>query len=126
MKKLYFLLIALLVTSISFGQDLIITAVYDGPLTGGLPKGIELYVVNNIADLSIYGVGSANNGEIMEKEQMEKSLLFRQMPPRQEIIFMLLLKLRDSQISLVLHQIIVQAQCQLMEMTQLNYLKTAQ
>ena len=35
---------------------------FDGPLSGGVPKGIELYVINNIADLSIYGVGSANNG----------------------------------------------------------------
>ena len=61
MKKLY-LLIALFVTSLSFGQDLIITGAYDGPLSGGTPKGIELYVVNNIPDLSIYGVGSANNG----------------------------------------------------------------
>jgi len=42
--------------------DLIITAAYDGPLPGGDPKGIELYVINDIADLSIYGVGSANNG----------------------------------------------------------------
>jgi len=43
-------------------NDLVISAAYDGPLTGGLPKGIELYVINNIADLSLYGVGSANNG----------------------------------------------------------------
>ncbi len=42
--------------------DLVITGVVDGPLSGGVPKAIELYVVNNIADLSIYGVGSANNG----------------------------------------------------------------
>lgn len=42
--------------------DLIITGVVDGPLAGGTPKAIELYVVNNIADISIYGVGSANNG----------------------------------------------------------------
>ena len=42
--------------------DLIITGVVDGPLSGGLPKAIELHVVNNIVDLSIYGVGSANNG----------------------------------------------------------------
>lgn len=41
---------------------LIITAVYDGPLSGGVPKGIELYATAAIADLSIYGVGSANNG----------------------------------------------------------------
>jgi hypothetical protein len=48
---------------LSFGQDLIITGAYDGPLSGGTPKGIEIYVVNDIADLSIYGVGSANNGD---------------------------------------------------------------
>ncbi|MBL4669944.1 MAG: HYR domain-containing protein, partial [Flavobacteriales bacterium] len=43
-------------------NDLVITAAYDGPLVGGLPKGIELYVINNIADLSLYGTGFANNG----------------------------------------------------------------
>ena len=43
-------------------QDLIITGVIDGPLSGGLPKAVEVYVVNNVADLSIYGVGGANNG----------------------------------------------------------------
>ncbi|NOR87300.1 MAG: endonuclease I, partial [Bacteroidales bacterium] len=46
----------------SNAQDLVITGVYDGPLTGGTPKGVELYVINNIADLSAYGLGSANNG----------------------------------------------------------------
>ncbi|MEM7335675.1 MAG: ExeM/NucH family extracellular endonuclease [Chloroflexota bacterium] len=44
------------------GSDLIITGLIDGPLTGGIPKGVELYVSNDIADLSIYGLGSANNG----------------------------------------------------------------
>ena len=43
-------------------SDLIITGVIDGPLPGGEPKALELYVVNDIADLSEYGVGSANNG----------------------------------------------------------------
>lgn len=62
MKKLYFLLFTILTTSLSFGQDLILTGVFDGPLTGGAPKVIELYVKNDIADLSIYGVESANNG----------------------------------------------------------------
>lgn len=42
--------------------DLLISGVYDGPLPGGNPKGVELYVVNNIANLSLYGLGSANNG----------------------------------------------------------------
>ena len=42
--------------------QLVITAVYDGPLNGGHPRGIEIYVSQDIADLSIYGLGSANNG----------------------------------------------------------------
>ncbi|MFT5242137.1 MAG: hypothetical protein ACJA1H_000716 [Glaciecola sp.] len=62
MKKLYFLCLTLLVATMSFGQDLVITAAFDGPLPGGLPKGIELYVINDIPDLSVYGIGSANNG----------------------------------------------------------------
>ncbi|MCP4536787.1 MAG: ExeM/NucH family extracellular endonuclease [Chloroflexi bacterium] len=44
------------------GTDLIITGVVDGPLTGGLPKAVEFYVLNDIADLSDYGFGSASNG----------------------------------------------------------------
>ena len=62
MKKLYFLLVTVLVTSLSFGQDLVITGIIDGPLPGGLPKGLELYVVNDIADLSVYGLERAGNG----------------------------------------------------------------
>jgi len=42
--------------------DLMISGVFDGPLSGGTPKGVELYVVNDIPDLSMYGLGSANNG----------------------------------------------------------------
>ncbi|KGL62074.1 T9SS type A sorting domain-containing protein [Polaribacter sp. Hel1_85] len=64
MKKNYFftLLLTLCFSVLSFGQDLLITGAFDGPNTGGTPKGIELYVANDIADLSIYGIGSANNG----------------------------------------------------------------
>ncbi|EBA10599.1 ExeM/NucH family extracellular endonuclease [Roseobacter sp. CCS2] len=43
-------------------MSLIITGVLDGPLTGGLPKAVEIFVTADIADLSVYGVGSANNG----------------------------------------------------------------
>ena len=43
-------------------EDLIITGVIDGPLSGGTPKAIEFYAVNDIADLSAFGFGSANNG----------------------------------------------------------------
>ncbi|KAA3616604.1 MAG: T9SS C-terminal target domain-containing protein [Calditrichaeota bacterium] len=64
------ILVMALVSSLAAGaslpaqaqSDLIISGVVDGPLTGGIPKAIELFVVNNISDLSIYGVGSANNG----------------------------------------------------------------
>ena len=50
-------------------DGLVISAVYDGPLPGGIPKGVELYVYNNIADLSVYGIGSANNGEGSDGEE---------------------------------------------------------
>jgi hypothetical protein len=49
-------------TTPSLEQALIITAIYDGGLSGGLPKGIELYAIDDIDDLSNYGVGSASNG----------------------------------------------------------------
>ena len=41
---------------------MILTGVIDGPLTGGLPKAIELFVTNDISDLSDYSLGSASNG----------------------------------------------------------------
>jgi len=47
---------------LSFGQDLVITGIIDAPLPGGTPKGLELYVVNDIPDLSIYGIESTTNG----------------------------------------------------------------
>lgn len=42
--------------------QLVITGVFDGPLDGGLPKGVELVALEDIADLSQFGLGSANNG----------------------------------------------------------------
>ena len=42
--------------------SLILTGIYDGPLTGGTPKGVEVVALADIADLSMYGIGSANNG----------------------------------------------------------------
>ncbi|MCB0691828.1 MAG: hypothetical protein KDC16_09295, partial [Saprospiraceae bacterium] len=43
-------------------NDLYIAGVIDGPLTGGVPKGVQVCAINDIADLSIYGIGVANNG----------------------------------------------------------------
>ncbi|NPD44179.1 lamin tail domain-containing protein [Lentimicrobium sp. S6] len=64
MKKFTTLLLMLLmfIGTSSQAQDLVISGVYDGPRSGGTPKGVELYVLANIADLSVYGLGSANNG----------------------------------------------------------------
>lgn len=66
MKKIYskFLTALLVCFSVTaFSQsDLIITGILDGTLSGGLPKGLEIYVVNDVADLSVYGISNANNG----------------------------------------------------------------
>jgi hypothetical protein len=64
MKKLYFLLLTLSIYALSFGQDMVITGVFDGPLPGGNPKGIELYVVEDIPDLSLYGMEKAGNADL--------------------------------------------------------------
>jgi len=37
-------------------NDLVISGVIDGPLSGGVPKAVELFVVNDIADLSTYAL----------------------------------------------------------------------
>ncbi len=66
MKKIYLQLLALCVLSLGgnlFAQsNLIITGILDGPLTGGIPKALEIYVANDVADLSVYGISNANNG----------------------------------------------------------------
>ncbi|SEE15070.1 T9SS type A sorting domain-containing protein [Polaribacter dokdonensis] len=43
-------------------NSIVITGVYDGSLSGGTPKGVELYVLKNVADLSVYGISSVSNG----------------------------------------------------------------
>lgn len=66
MKKIYFNVLAAVMLCLGgnvFAQsDLLITGIMDGPLTGGLPKGLEIYVINDVADLSTYGIANANNG----------------------------------------------------------------
>lgn len=64
MKKLTILAalaIVALVPVIANAQ-LVITGVMDGPLPYGVPKFVELYACDDIADLSAYGLGCANNG----------------------------------------------------------------
>ena len=43
-------------------SSLMIAGAFDMDLFGGVPKGIELYAVNAISDLSRYGIGIAYNG----------------------------------------------------------------
>ena len=56
------LLAILAISPMAATAQLAITGLYDGPLLGGLPKGVELVALSDIPDLSIYGFGSANNG----------------------------------------------------------------
>lgn len=69
MKKNYFLILLLCVSIFAQAQDLLITGVVDATLTGGTPKAVELYIVNDIADLSTYAIGSANNGDGTDGEE---------------------------------------------------------
>ena len=67
MKRIYCVIVTagLLICSLNgmaHATSLIISGVLDGPLAGGTPKAVEFYILNDIADLSIYGFGSANNG----------------------------------------------------------------
>lgn len=57
-------LLALCALSLALGAEAspLITTVYDGPLSGGVPKGVEIYWPEAVADASVYGLGSANNG----------------------------------------------------------------
>lgn len=41
---------------------LVLVGAYDGPITGGTPKGIELVALADIADLSVFGISSITNG----------------------------------------------------------------
>ncbi|MEM9118770.1 MAG: hypothetical protein AAGD09_12925 [Cyanobacteria bacterium P01_F01_bin.56] len=47
-------------------MSLIITGVLDATLTDGVPKLVELFAVNSIADLSTYRVANFNNGSTAE------------------------------------------------------------
>lgn len=42
--------------------DLIMTGIIDASRTGGLPKAIELYVEQDVADLSVWSIASYANG----------------------------------------------------------------
>jgi hypothetical protein len=60
---------ALTVPSGAASDSMIISGVMDATLPGGLPKVVEFYVLEDIADLSAYGFGSANNGQGTDGEE---------------------------------------------------------
>ena len=61
-KHLIFMFSFLFNLAYSQSGKLIISGVFDGPLSGGKPKFVELFVREAITDLSKYALGSANNG----------------------------------------------------------------
>jgi hypothetical protein len=60
MKKIYLLLL-LLLTSLSFAQTPVITAIVDGTCNGGTPKMIEIYAQGTV-DFSQYTIEKQSNG----------------------------------------------------------------
>jgi predicted extracellular nuclease len=62
MRNSILVLAALTALTNPASAQLVISGVIDGPLSGGVPKAVEVYVAADIADLSIYGLGGANNG----------------------------------------------------------------
>ena len=62
MKKVIVLIICLVFINLTLIGDVIITGIVDGPLTGGYPKAIELYIsgTENLANYSVYK--SSNGG----------------------------------------------------------------
>lgn len=71
MKKIttYLMMFLMLIGMSAQSQDLVITGIIDGPLPGGLPKAVELHALNNIADLSVYGIEKASNGNPSSGQQ---------------------------------------------------------
>jgi predicted extracellular nuclease/endonuclease I len=70
MKLKYSALLAAFSVSAVHASDIVITGVIDATLTGGTPKAIEIFVINDIANLSTCGVGAANNGGGTDGEEI--------------------------------------------------------
>ena len=61
-KKIGLFFIVVMYTISAQSGKIIISGVFDGPLSGGLPKCVELFVREDVTDLDDYALGSANNG----------------------------------------------------------------
>jgi hypothetical protein len=62
LKRLLITLSSVLMLGGAARADLIISGVVDGTNTSGTPKGIELYALANIPDLSVYSIIRDTNG----------------------------------------------------------------
>jgi hypothetical protein len=49
-------------TGVTSPSPLIITAIFNGPLSGGIPKGIEVFVAQDISNLATCSIRGTNNG----------------------------------------------------------------
>ena len=54
MRKSILVLAAFMALANTAAAQLVVTGVIDGPLSRGTPKSVEIYVVSDIADLSLY------------------------------------------------------------------------
>ena len=100
------------------GQDLIMTGIIDGPLSGGTPKAIEFVALQDIPDLSRYGIGSASNGGAV----MGKNLHFLLLKLLQKVHLFMFRERKQSLIhGLVLNQIMYIAWPFLMAMMRLKF-----
>lgn len=66
MLALVVLMVSALVPAVASADadpgQMMITGVIDGPLSGGVPKAVEVTALTEIPDLTMFGLGSANNG----------------------------------------------------------------
>ena len=60
--RLLFFTSILFLSGAASAQDLYLSVIMDGDLAGGLPKAVRVCATADINDLSLYGIGSANNG----------------------------------------------------------------
>ncbi|MFQ6371605.1 ExeM/NucH family extracellular endonuclease [Shewanella sp. YIC-542] len=64
--KLLVQLGAALISTSAYSADMVITGVIDGPLTGGVPKAVEVFVTHDMSDISTCAIGFAKNGKASE------------------------------------------------------------
>ena len=74
MKKLYILLITIMVTTLSFAQGPVITMIADGDCAGGNPRVIEIYA-NGAVDFTTYSLEKQTNGNTTWSSPLDLSPL---------------------------------------------------